>query len=80
MERTIMLEHKKENDFILRWPEVIAKIGLSKSTIHLMISDGRFPKPIKLNKRAVGWFNSEVDDWLFDRLKQTFIENKMQGR
>ena len=45
---------------ILRLPAVKARTGLSRSTIYLRISDGRFPKPISLGGRAVGWIDAEI--------------------
>lgn len=49
---------------ILRLPAVKARTGLSRSTIYLRISEGRFPKAISLGGRAVGWIDSEIQDWL----------------
>lgn len=49
---------------ILRLPAVKARTGLSRSTIYLRISEGKFPKPISLGSRAVGWVEAEVNDWL----------------
>ncbi|MCB1816238.1 MAG: AlpA family transcriptional regulator [Candidatus Competibacteraceae bacterium] len=49
---------------ILRLPAVKARTGLSRSTIYLRISEGRFPKPVSLGSRAVGWVETEIDDWL----------------
>ena len=49
---------------ILRLPDVKVRTGLSRSTIYLRVSEGRFPKPISLGSRAVGWIETEVDDWL----------------
>ncbi len=50
---------------ILRLPAVKARTGLSRSTVHLRISQGNFPKPISLGSgRAVGWIEAEVVDWL----------------
>ncbi len=46
---------------ILRRPTVEARTGLSRSTIYLRISEGRFPKPVSLGARAVGWPEHEVD-------------------
>ena len=40
---------------ILRLPEVKKSTGLSRSTIYLRISQGTFPKPVCLGRRAVGW-------------------------
>ena len=49
---------------ILRLPNVKASTGLSRSTIYLRISRGTFPKPVKLGGRAVGWVQTEVQEWL----------------
>ena len=49
---------------ILRLPGVKARTGLSRSTIYLRISEDKFPKPVSLGGRAVGWIEAEVDDWL----------------
>ncbi len=49
---------------ILRLPNVKASTGLSRSTIYLRISQGAFPKPVKLGGRAVGWVQTEVQEWL----------------
>jgi len=54
---------------ILRLPTVKARTGLSRSTIYLRISEGTFPKPISLGSRAVGWIESEVNDWLSQQIK-----------
>ena len=52
---------------ILRRHQVERKIGLSRSSIYQMMSDGTFPLPIKLGKRAVGWAQSDIDEWLSNR-------------
>lgn len=52
---------------ILRLPDVERRIGLSSSTIYAMMADGRFPRPIRIGKRAVGWPSDVVDDWVLDR-------------
>lgn len=54
---------------ILRLPAVKARTGLSRSTIYLRISEGRFPKSISLGGRAVGWIEAEVNDWLNQQIE-----------
>ena len=49
---------------ILRLPAVKARTGLSRSSIYLRVAQGRFPKPISLGGRAVGWIEAEINDWL----------------
>jgi prophage regulatory protein len=54
---------------ILRLPAVKARTGLSRSTIYLRVSEGTFPTPVSLGGRAVGWVESEVQDWLARRIE-----------
>ena len=56
---------------ILRLPAVKVRTGLSRSTIYLRISQGRFPKQVTLGDRAVGWLEHEIDEWITDRVEQT---------
>ncbi len=54
---------------ILRLPEVKARTGLSRSTIYLRIAEGKFPPPINLGERCVGWLESEIDAWIAKRIE-----------
>ena len=54
---------------ILRLPTVKDRTGLSRSTIYSRISEGRFPKPVSLGARAVGWVEAEVNDWLNQQIE-----------
>ena len=46
---------------VLRLPAVKDRTGLSRSTIYAQIKEGKFPKPIRLGKRAVGWTDEDID-------------------
>jgi prophage regulatory protein len=60
---------------ILRLPAVKARTGLSRSTIYLRISEGRFPKPILLGgARAVGWLESAISEWVEAQIKRSRTE------
>ena len=54
---------------ILRLPQVLARTGLSRSTIYAKVSTGEFPEPISLGARAVGWLADEVEAWLVARVE-----------
>jgi prophage regulatory protein len=56
---------------ILRLPSVKARTGLSRSTIYLRVSDGSFPRPVSLGARAVGWIESDIDEWIACRIQQS---------
>jgi prophage regulatory protein len=53
---------------ILRLPEVCGITGLGRSMIYQLEADGSFPQRIKLTARTVGWLETEVRDWLTERI------------
>ena len=53
---------------ILRRREVEARTGLGCSTIYDAIKAGKFPAPIQLGPKSVGWVESEINAWLFARI------------
>ena len=56
---------------ILRLPAVKNRTGLSRSTIYHQISECLFPKPINLGVRAVGWLESDIENWLVSRVEES---------
>ncbi|MFN3262980.1 MAG: AlpA family transcriptional regulator [Pikeienuella sp.] len=52
---------------ILRRPAVEAVTGLSRSTIYALMAEDRFPKPLRLGRRAVGWTEADIAAWLLAR-------------
>lgn len=60
---------------ILRIKDVIEKTGLARSTIYKYIDIGSFPKPITLGGRSVGWVDSEVHEWIVEKIENRNIEN-----
>ena len=56
---------------ILRLPSVKAVTGLSRSTIYSRIAEGRFPAPIALGGRAIGWLESEIQRWIEERIQES---------
>ena len=55
---------------VLRLPEVMARTGLSRTTIYRWRLAGRFPQPVRLGTRNVGWIESEVEAWLRERMAE----------
>jgi len=54
----------------MRRPEVLARVGLSSSTLYEMTAAGDFPAPIPIGRKAVAWLESEVLDWIKSRIEQ----------
>lgn len=53
---------------LIRLPSVIARTGLSRSTLYRLVSAGEFPRPIKLGERCSAWNSSEIDSWIAERI------------
>ncbi|WP_394146846.1 helix-turn-helix transcriptional regulator [Shewanella atlantica] len=53
---------------VIRLPGVKYKTGLSRSGIYLAMANGSFPASISLGDRAVGWLESDIDQWLDERI------------
>jgi prophage regulatory protein len=50
-------------DDILRMSAVRRRTGLGRSTIYRLIAARRFPAPVRLTGRAVGWRVADLDRW-----------------
>lgn len=57
------MEHKG----YARLPEVLAFTGVKKTTIYDWVNRGKFPKPVPLGDRSVGWKRSDLDIWAVER-------------
>ena len=55
---------------ILRLPEVMARTGLSRTTIYRWRLAGRFPQAVRLGTRTVGWIESELEAWIVERMAE----------
>ena len=64
----------RRGSHVLRRRQVQQRTGLSRSTIYELVRRGEFPAPIKLTAYAVGWLDSEVDDWLAARSRIRDVE------
>jgi prophage regulatory protein len=64
-----MSNTNQQGPSILRFKQVQARTGLARSTIYLNIKSGTFPRPVPLGVRAVGWLESEVSDWIAERVR-----------
>ena len=53
---------------ILKLPAVKTRTGLSRSTIYKFVRTDRFPKPIQIGPRSVGWIEAEIEEWVDSRI------------
>lgn len=52
----------------MRLPEVMAITGLKHTRIRELEKKGKFPKRVVIGDRANGWVESEILDWMKDRM------------
>ena len=57
-------EPEPDDDDMLRMRDVVRLTGVSKSSIKRMVIDKRFPPPMRLSTRRIGWPAREVKAWL----------------
>ena len=51
---------------VLRLPDVLALVGLSRASVYAKVAEHRFPAPIKLTQHASGWRMGDIRTWLAD--------------
>lgn len=49
---------------LIRLPEVVARVGIKRSTIYQRMAEGRFPRARSLGPKSAVWVESEIDDWI----------------
>jgi prophage regulatory protein len=57
-------------DDVLRRKQVTKETGLGRSMIYALMAQEKFPRPIKISKRAVGWLASEVAAFKIARIAE----------
>ncbi|MCX9070635.1 helix-turn-helix transcriptional regulator [Citrobacter portucalensis] len=56
---------------LIRLPEVQRRTGYSKAWIYRLISQKRFPSAIKIGSRAIAFIESEIDEWVNQRIVES---------
>ncbi|CQH57756.1 TPA: AlpA family transcriptional regulator [Yersinia enterocolitica] len=49
---------------LIRVPEVLRRVGFSRTTLYERIKEGRFPDRVKIGLRSVAFVESEIDVWI----------------
>jgi prophage regulatory protein len=56
-----------DTSVFLRMRAVTHMTGLGRSTIYRMVAENRFPRPVRLAKRAVAWRRADLERWSGER-------------
>ncbi|WP_035515183.1 helix-turn-helix transcriptional regulator [Pseudohaliea rubra] len=65
-------DHSRTPSRLVRIGEVARMTGLSRSYIHALTADGRFPKSLALvpGGKSRAWVLSEVEEWMEQRIQE----------
>lgn len=58
------------SDRLLRLPDVLAKFPVGRSTWYAGMRAGRYPKPVRISQRAVGWSSKSIDALIAHQVAQ----------
>jgi prophage regulatory protein len=64
VEPSILFGTTSSTTRFLRLPTVLLLTGLSRTTVYRMVMADTFPAPVRLGKRAVGWRDEDVRQWM----------------
>jgi prophage regulatory protein len=53
-------------DRIIRLKTVLARTGLSRTTLYRKMGEGTFPRQVKISVHGAGWRESAVNRWIAD--------------
>ncbi|WP_370548609.1 AlpA family transcriptional regulator [Edwardsiella tarda] len=56
---------------LLRLSEVLNRTGYSRAWIYRLLKENRFPQSIKIGSRSIAFVESEVDDWINQRIAES---------
>jgi prophage regulatory protein len=59
----------QQDDCFLKIDDVMARLGVSRSTIWRLTQSGHFPRSVAISPGRKGWLKSHVDAWIADRLR-----------
>jgi prophage regulatory protein len=60
------MKNEEQDNFytkFYRLPQLMAQLGVSRSSIWAWVKSGKFPKPVKLSENTTAWRASDVEDW-----------------
>ncbi|CAI1043512.1 Predicted transcriptional regulator [Serratia liquefaciens] len=56
---------------LIRLTDVQRRTGYSKAWIYRLMSQGKFPTSVKIGTRAIAFVESEIDDWVNQRIAES---------
>lgn len=63
---------------IIRLKTVLARTGLSRTTLYRKMTEGTFPRNIRISIHGAGWHETAVDRWIADPASYREIDGGVQ--
>ena len=61
---------------ISRLKATTARTGLSRAVIYKLKAEGKFPPSIQLSARSIGWLDSDIDEWIAQRVAASACDSR----
>ena len=62
--------NKDQGYKLLKAQDVADLTSMSRSHLHRLARDGKFPKPIKIGENRSAWLESDVQEWISECLRK----------
>ena len=71
--------HKNRRRGVCRWPQtrpepgilsvpaVLELVPVSRTTLWRLVKEGKFPRPVQVSLKRIGWRESEVMQWIAEQ-------------
>ncbi|EMO0474738.1 AlpA family transcriptional regulator [Pluralibacter gergoviae] len=56
---------------LIRFSEALDRTGYGRSWLYKLIAQQRFPQPVKIGSRSIAFVESEVDEWINQRIAES---------
>lgn len=62
--------NKDQGYKLLKAQDVADLTSISRSHLHRLARDGKYPKPIKIGENRSAWLESDVQEWICEGLRK----------
>jgi prophage regulatory protein len=61
---TMNVAASKKHDRLLRVPQILERVPVSRSWLWRLVKDGKFPQPLRISEKITAWKESDIDNFL----------------
>jgi prophage regulatory protein len=72
---TIVKEYLRRHGIkMLRLPVVEERVGYKKTRIYGLVTEGKFPPPVRLGARRIAWPEHVIDEYLAQKITESALD------